>query len=64
MFKSMPPAKVTPKAEETGLKILDAALAFFRQKGFDSTAIRDIAQRAGVGTCAAYYYYIQGRRSS
>src|SRR5262245_23374045 len=36
----MPPSKVTPKAEETGLRILDAALALFRQEGFD---------RAGLG---------------
>lgn len=53
----MPPAKVTPKAEETGLKILEAALELFRKEGFDSATMRDIAQRAGVATGAAYYYY-------
>jgi AcrR family transcriptional regulator len=53
----MPPAKITPKAEETGLRILDAALALFRQPGFDSATMRDIAQKAGVATGAAYYYY-------
>ena len=56
-FKSMPTVKVTPKAEETGLKILEAALALFRQEGFDSATMRDIAQKAGVATGAAYYYY-------
>jgi AcrR family transcriptional regulator len=52
----MPP-KPTPKAEETGLKILGAALALFRKEGFDSATMRDIAQAAGVATGAAYYYY-------
>jgi AcrR family transcriptional regulator len=53
----MPPTKTTPKAEETGLRILDAALALFRQEGFDSATMRDIARKAGVATGAAYYYY-------
>src|SRR5436190_17611329 len=53
----MPPTKVTPKAEETGLRILDAALALFRQEGFDSATMREVARKAGVATGAAYYYY-------
>jgi AcrR family transcriptional regulator len=53
----MPPTKVRPKAEETGLKILDSALAHFRKEGFDTATMRDIAQTAGVATGAAYYYY-------
>jgi AcrR family transcriptional regulator len=53
----MPSTKVTPKAEETGLRILDSALALFRQEGFDKATMRDIAERAGVATGAAYYYY-------
>lgn len=55
MFKSLPIA--TTKSEETSLKILDAALALFRKEGFDSATMRNIAQRAGVATGAAYYYY-------
>lgn len=51
------PTKTTPKAEETGLRILDSALALFRQQGFDSATMRDIAEAAGVATGAAYYYY-------
>jgi len=51
------PAKTTSKAEETGLRILESALALFRQQGFDSATMRDIAQAAGVATGAAYYYY-------
>ena len=52
----MQATKVTPKAEETGLRILTAALELFRQEGFDSATMRDIAQKAGVATGAAYYY--------
>jgi AcrR family transcriptional regulator len=56
-FKSMPPAKVTPKAEETGSRILASALALFRQEGFDTATMRAIAEKAQVATGAAYYYY-------
>ena len=53
----MPLTKATPKAEETGLRILEAALALFRQEGFDTATMRDIAAKARVATGAAYYYY-------
>ncbi len=57
MFNSTQLARVTPKAEETALKILNAALELFRQQGFESATMRDIAQKADVATGAAYYYY-------
>jgi AcrR family transcriptional regulator len=47
----------TKKAEETGQKILDAALDLFREEGFEQTTMRAIATRAGVATGAAYYYF-------
>jgi AcrR family transcriptional regulator len=47
----------TTKAEETRERIVDAALALFRDKGFDETTMRDIAASAGVATGAAYYYF-------
>ena len=53
----MPPNKATPKAEETGLRIMESALALFRKEGFDTATMRDIAEKAGVATGAAYYYY-------
>jgi AcrR family transcriptional regulator len=53
----MPPVKATPKAEETGIRILEAALSLFREEGFDKATMRDIAAKAGVATGAAYYYY-------
>ncbi|MGB9079563.1 MAG: helix-turn-helix domain-containing protein, partial [Terracidiphilus sp.] len=56
-FKVMVSTKATPKAEETGTRILDAALALFRQEGFDNATMRGIAEKAGVATGAAYYYY-------
>src|SRR5689334_13797467 len=52
-----PAAKTSAKAEETANAILNAALDLFRQEGFESTTMRDIAQKAGVATGAAYYYY-------
>ena len=45
------------KAEATASKILDAALELFREQGFDAATMRGIAERAGVATGAAYYYY-------
>ena len=56
-FKLMASPRTTPKAEETGRRILDAALELFRQEGYDITTMRDIARKAGVATGAAYYYY-------
>jgi|SRR5579862_1093507 len=53
----MLPTGTTPKAEETCLRILEAALALFRKRGFEATTMRDIAQEAQVATGAAYYYY-------
>lgn len=47
----------TAKAGETALRILEAALALFREQGFDTATMRDIAEKAGVATGAAYYYY-------
>lgn len=47
----------TRKAEETRNRILDAALRLFRERGFEQTTMRDVADEAGVATGAAYYYY-------
>lgn len=48
---------ITPKAETTADRILEAALDLFRREGFDKTTMRDIAREADVATGAAYYYY-------
>ena len=43
--------------KDTQGKILEAALAMFRERGFDQTTMREIAARAGVATGLAYYYF-------
>lgn len=51
------PASAGPKRgkrDRTRARLLDAALALTREKGFDQTTVQDIAQRAGVSTGAIY----------
>ncbi|MFN9457465.1 MAG: TetR family transcriptional regulator [Acidobacteriota bacterium] len=43
------------RSEQTRRRIYEAALAAFREKGFEETTMRAIAARAGVATGAAYY---------
>ena len=50
------PAKAK-KSEETRNRILEAALAIFRERGFNQATMREIAVQAGVATGAAYYYF-------
>jgi len=45
------------KAEETRLRILEAALLVFRERGFEKATMREIAAQAGVAVGAAYYYF-------
>jgi AcrR family transcriptional regulator len=47
----------TKKSEETRTRILEAALAVFRERGFSSATIREIAAQAQVAVGAAYYYF-------
>jgi len=49
--------RATTKSEETRDRILNAALSLFREKGFDTATMRQIAVEAGVATGAAYYYF-------
>jgi len=50
-------ATQTQKAEQTRVAIFETALQLFREKGFDSTTMRDVAAQAGVALGAAYYYF-------
>ncbi len=47
----------TPRGAQTREQILDAALALFRDHGYEGTTMRAIAQRAGVAVGNAYYYF-------
>lgn len=50
--------KKTPrKSDETRTRILDAALALFRDRGFERSTMREVAQSAGMAVGAAYYYF-------
>jgi AcrR family transcriptional regulator len=52
-----PVAKPSPKSEETRTRILEAALAIFRERGFERATMREIAAQAGMAVGAAYYYF-------
>ena len=45
------------KSEETRTRILGAALAVFRERGFERSTMREIATAAEVAVGAAYYYF-------
>ena len=45
------------KSEETRGRILEAALAVFRERGFEKATMREIAAGAEVAVGAAYYYF-------
>jgi AcrR family transcriptional regulator len=50
-------AELTPRAQQTRAAIVEAALALFRERGYEATTMREIASRAGVSTGNAYYYF-------
>ncbi len=52
-----PGAALTPRAEQTRAAIVAAALELFRERGYDAATMRAIAERAGVSTGNAYYYF-------
>jgi AcrR family transcriptional regulator len=45
------------KSQETRASILDQAIGQFREKGFEATTVRDVAEAAQVAMGAAYYYF-------
>jgi len=51
------PASKTRKGEATRAKILETALDLFRERGYEETTMRGIAEAAGVAVGNAYYYY-------
>jgi AcrR family transcriptional regulator len=45
------------KGDQTKALILETALEMFRERGYDETTMRAIAQKAGVSLGNAYYYF-------
>ena len=45
------------KGDQTRALILETALEMFRERGYDETTMRAIAQKAGVSLGNAYYYF-------
>ncbi|RYU12333.1 TetR/AcrR family transcriptional regulator [Nocardioides iriomotensis] len=51
------PASRSPKGEQTRQAIVAAALDLFRERGYDRTTMRGVAEAAGVSLGNAYYYF-------
>lgn len=49
--------KKTRKGEQTRAQILETALTLFRERGYEDTTMRAIAEAAGVAVGNAYYYF-------
>ena len=47
----------TRKGEQTRAQILETALVLFRERGYEETTMRAIAEAAGVAVGNAYYYF-------
>ena len=45
------------KSDQTRARILETALTLFRERGYDATTMRAIAEEAGVAVGNAYYYF-------
>lgn len=45
------------KGDQTKALILETALDMFRERGYDETTMRAVAQKAGVSLGNAYYYF-------
>ena len=50
-------ATKTVKGDQTKALILETALEMFRERGYDDTTMRAVAQKAGVSLGNAYYYF-------
>jgi AcrR family transcriptional regulator len=57
MTEGVPEAGRTAKGEQTRALILQTAVELFRERGYEDTTMRAVAERAGVALGAAYYYF-------
>ncbi|HKI03608.1 MAG TPA: TetR family transcriptional regulator [Thermoanaerobaculia bacterium] len=56
-LQTVQPPKKRRKGEETRANILETALDLFRERGYEETTMRAIAEEAGVAVGNAYYYF-------
>ena len=54
---SEPSVPAPAKSEQTRALILETAMRLFKERGYDKTTMRAIAQEAGVSVGNAYYYF-------
>ena len=52
-----PDSAKTTKGEQTRALIIDKALELFRERGYEQTTMRAIADRSGLALGNAYYYF-------
>ena len=57
VFQVDHPPKKRRKGEESRANILETALELFRERGYEETTMRGIAEAAGVAVGNAYYYF-------
>jgi AcrR family transcriptional regulator len=56
-MKNKKKATKTVKGDQTKALILETALEMFRERGYDNTTMRAVAEKAGVSLGNAYYYF-------
>lgn len=57
MTEPRPVHPATTKSERTRALIVEAALGLFRERGYERTTMRAVAEAAGVSVGNAYYYF-------
>ena len=60
---NLPPLPKSQKAQRTRLKILEAARAVFRERGFAKATAEEISTKAGVGYGTFYLYFTDKRQA-
>src|SRR5579871_3261354 len=53
----MTTSPITSKGQRTRLVILEASMKLFREKGYERTTMRDIAEAADLAVANAYHYF-------
>ncbi|MGZ5652045.1 MAG: helix-turn-helix domain-containing protein, partial [Usitatibacter sp.] len=51
------PARQNRRVDRTRTKLLDAAQALFVERGYDSTLLGEVTQRADLGTGTLYLHF-------